>query len=163
MKKSQVITITTMSQAGAMTEMVLTSLLYAVASVGIPALMLVNPGGVPLVNDTWKLILMTGLMPALIKFTSVSGSAQLSVSFIMAGAALMVGIVSLLKMNKGYKTAMEKPGKAGDRQTVIFAWVGTFLLHAFVMFGVQVGGEAMGFARIEGAAPPAAPAAQPMI
>lgn len=151
-----------MSQQSPLGSMMLASGLYAMGSIAVPALMMVNPGGEMVVNDTWKLILMTGLMPALIKYISVTGSAQLKIPIIMGVSAIMVALVTLLKLNKGYKTAMERPSKA-TKQGAIMSWIGTFFLYFFVMLAAQFAAESSGTGRFEGAAPAAAPAAAPMI
>lgn len=97
----------------------------------------VSPMGKGLTHE-WKMLILFGLLPSMIKMASMAGEAQLGTQVLLIAAGVTIGAHLLLRMaSDKYKNAIEKPHES-DIGTAVMSWGGITLVYALAMIGMLV-------------------------
>ena len=111
------------------------SIMYSSALYASPIVLalsaLLNPAGIGFQHE-YKMAILFGLLPALVKMISMTGEAQISTKVILgASVATIVSHLLLRIASSRYKQAIQKPEDA-TRTEVILSWGGISLVYTLV-------------------------------
>lgn len=113
------------------------ALIYAGTAALVP-LALVNPVGGGLKHE-YKIAIIFGLIPAMIKMASMAGAAQLGTKMVLgAFIGTVVAHLALRAMSEDYKKAIEQPSESKP-MTAILSWVGISVIYSiFLLIGMTI-------------------------
>jgi hypothetical protein len=95
-------------------------------------LALVNPIGGGLKHE-YKMAIVYGLIPAMVKMASMAGAAQLGTKMVLgAFVGTIIAHLALRAASEDYKTAIENPGESKP-MTAILSWVGITAIYTIVL------------------------------
>ena len=112
------------------------SIVYSAALYGgtlaLAPLALVNPLAQGLQHE-YKMAILFGLLPAMIKMISMAGEAQISTKVVLGTFVItMISHLILRAVSDKYKESIETPSK-GKPTAVILSWVGISIIYTLVM------------------------------